>query len=143
MDQRIEVALKKEIPNKVEETAALKNYVEDDEEQLNSDDDISDYNDVLDTGDNILLGYYVKVRGRNSRARERKTSVKSSSNTVFCAPTTKSTLFTTPRASSSGLPVTAAGKWLEGRLRWPAIPRLEPGPARNLINLTLNPKSGN
>jgi hypothetical protein len=61
MDQRIEVALKKDIPIKAEEVEQKKNIVEDDEEQLNSDDDISDYNEVLETGDNILLGYYVKV----------------------------------------------------------------------------------
>jgi hypothetical protein len=82
MDQRIEVALKKDIPNRIEEAAVVRTFVEDDEEQLNSDDDISDYNDVLDTGDNILLGYYVKVQARNPRARERKTRGKSNLSTA-------------------------------------------------------------
>ena len=61
MDQRIETALKKEIPVKIEDTGQVNKTLDDDDEQLNSDDDISDYNDVYDTGDNILLGYYVKV----------------------------------------------------------------------------------
>jgi hypothetical protein len=57
------------MPIKIEEQVQAKNFLDDDEEQLNSDDDISDYNDVLDTGDNILLGYYVKSKRKKDKRK--------------------------------------------------------------------------
>jgi hypothetical protein len=61
MDQRIEVALRKEVPATLEEGSPIsqdqeKSY----DEQLCTDDDLSE-SEVFDTGNNILLGYYVKV----------------------------------------------------------------------------------
>lgn len=86
MDQRIETALRKEVPQAADEGhAASPQKDESIDEQLNSDDDISDYNEELDTGDNILLGYFVKVFfGVTARPKERKTSEKFSSSIACC-----------------------------------------------------------
>lgn len=39
------------------------------EEELNSNDDISDYNDDFDTGDNLLLGFYVKSKRKKDKRK--------------------------------------------------------------------------
>jgi len=41
----------------------------DEGEELNSDDDISDYNEDFDTGDNLLLGYYVKSKRKKDKRK--------------------------------------------------------------------------
>lgn len=38
-------------------------------EELNSDDDVSDYNEEFDTGDNLLLGYYVKSKRKKDKRK--------------------------------------------------------------------------
>lgn len=60
MNLRVDNAINKEIKPSFEKPV-LELKEDEKDQELNSEDDISDYNEVFDTGNNILLGYYVKV----------------------------------------------------------------------------------
>ena len=56
LDEQVVNALNLKIEPKVKKEEVLE-----DEESLNSDDDDSDYDESVNTGNNILLGYYEKT----------------------------------------------------------------------------------
>lgn len=76
MDMKIEAALQKDIEgeslkqNETKDGIKIKDEdIVPEEEELNSNDDVSEYNDDFDTGDNLLLGYYVKSKRKKDKRK--------------------------------------------------------------------------
>lgn len=77
MDMKIEAALQRELemdPTRDEEPKEGGAHTNmeagiPEEEELNSNDDVSEYNDDFDTGDNLLLGFYVKSKRKKDKRK--------------------------------------------------------------------------
>ena len=70
MSQRVEAAIfeKNQIRQK-EMEVKVKQDDHQSEEELNSNDDISDYNEDFNCGDNILLGFYVRSKRKRDKRK--------------------------------------------------------------------------
>lgn len=76
MDMKIEASLLRDLENLTEKPEdgktsleRAREEIEVVEEELNSNDDISDYNDDFDTGDNLLLGFFVKSKRKKDKRK--------------------------------------------------------------------------